>query len=108
MEEVTLEDLREAIGLILSAKINNYIELADIEDENLMKCDLEKDMQIRDGPMVIIEQLGKSKHLLFNCELYKCVPDNKIETLIDTINLYLKTAEELGVALYRKDAQIWY
>ena len=102
MEEVTIEDLRQIIGSLMVAKIGNNIVLTNLSDDNLLKYDIEQNLPYTNAPMIVLKMLSKDKHFLLHHELYKCLPDTKVKTLIDTVNLYFKVAEELGINVIRK------
>lgn len=96
---ITIQDMRHAIMYVNNGNADVTTNLNDASDEQLLNYDFTRDLNmgnIRLTNVIIELQKRHSLHLPF--ELSKLVPDNRVKSLLDTINKYLNEASALGLA----------
>jgi len=98
-QTITIKDMRHAIMYVSRGNDCAAKNLQDASDEQLLNYDFIRDLNmgnIRLTNVLIELQKRHSLHLPF--ELSKLVPDNRVKSLLDTINKYLNEASALGLA----------
>ncbi|MBP5353323.1 MAG: hypothetical protein J6Y91_06150 [Alphaproteobacteria bacterium] len=99
MEKVTVQDVRRAIQKVTKDQQTNYT-LTNVNDDELFKSNVEDDLQMISGQMgAVIEQLSKDKHIHLPHELYKVLPNAAVISIVDTVNLCIKEATNLGIKI---------
>lgn len=97
MKEITIQDVRVAIQKV--ARDEKTIDLLkSLNDEDLFKSSIGQDLNMFSGQVgVVIEQLGKDKHIRLPHELHKVLSDNNVGTIVETVNSCLREEEILGI-----------
>lgn len=96
---ITIQDMRQAIMYVNNGHASQTINLEDVSDEQLLDYDFTRDLNMGNIKLInVITELQKHHGLHLPQELSKIVPDNRVKSLLDTINLYLKDASALGLA----------
>lgn len=91
MKKVTLDDVRRAL-----AELNETF-LVNLSDERLLRSDFLKDLHIYNGHIRVMHLLCKNKHMTELQGLHQCLPDRTVQSLINTMNLYIRESKTLGV-----------
>lgn len=99
MEKVTIQDVRDAIReVVKNQQMHDLLE--NLDDDKLFKSSVEQDLHMISGQIrEVIEQLSKNKQIYLPHELYKVLPDNIVQSIVDTVNLCIQEEEELGISV---------
>lgn len=86
MERVTVKVVLTAINEI-AVNPHTIVILANLDDDKLFKRCMENDLHMLSVQTKgVIEQLSKDKHLNLPNELYKTLPNNVVEAIVDMVN----------------------
>ena len=96
MENITVKDVRQALEKIRETCDNVYL-YADISDEKLLASDFRKDLHMYNGHIRMISTLCKQKHIFLKQGLCQCLPNRTVQSVVDTLNMYIREAAVLGV-----------
>lgn len=93
---ITIQDFRHAIAYVNNEHFGGSLRLQSFSDEQLLNSDLTHDLNIGNIRLTnILNELRKMHNVNLPSELAKVVPDNRVKSLLDTINFYLREAEKM-------------
>lgn len=96
---ITIQDMRHAIMYVNNGNTHGTPNLNDTSDEQLLNYDLNHDLSLDNIRLAnVIIELQKRHNLHLPFELFKVVPDNRVKSLLNTINQYLQDAAALDLA----------
>lgn len=90
-QTITIKDMRLAIMYVNKGNDCAVNNLQDVPDEQLLDCDFTRDLNmgnIRLTNIIIFLQKHHSLHLPL--EICRVVPDDRVESLLKTINQYIE------------------
>jgi hypothetical protein len=84
MENLTVKEVREAIAYVCK---NDGITLQDVSDENLLKLDLVKSLNIGNVRLINIAiELQRRHNFILPYEVLRERPDDTVKSFIEVIN----------------------
>lgn len=94
MKKITIEELKRAIVHV--DRGNSSIQnLGDVPDEAFFNYDLVRDLRIGNIRLTnVINELHRHHDFDLPIDIFRKMPDDKVKTLMDTINNYLKETEQ--------------
>lgn len=97
MKEITIQDVRTAIAKVARNEKTSAL-LESLNDEELFKSSIGQDLNMFSGEVgAVIQQLGKDKNISLPHELHKVLPNHKLKTIVETVNLCIREKEKMGI-----------
>lgn len=91
MEKITIQDMRRALLYVNTEKARNEY-LHDLPDEDLLKLDFSKDLQMGNIRLTnIVIELERVHSLSLPLDIFRKVPNNTVGAFMKTVNQFLST-----------------
>lgn len=98
MKKITIQDVRTAIQKVAQSRHTDYV-LENLNDDELFKRSIGRDLGMLSGQVGgVIEQLSKDKHLHLPHELHKVLPNSKVGSIVEVVNLCIQEEEKMGIS----------